>query len=197
MIAFSIHRRLITALFVVALSMSGSVPADSWRLNPLLVSGGRVWNFKISPDGNWVVYQSDQETNHVLDLYSVPIVGPASSSIRLSRGLGLSGDVIDFRISPESRRVAFRFQGFRASVGDNPHNLYSGPIDGPEGSSVRLNPTLVENGDVTQQFEFTPDSRRVVYIADQDTDEVFELYVSNATTAARTWEGYEYGAKEG
>ena len=39
--------------------------------------------------------------------------------------------------------------------------------------------TLVADGDVVWRFLFSPDGRRVVYRADQDTDEVFELYVTD------------------
>ena len=34
---------------------------------------GDVQNYEISPDGNWVVYRADQDTDGVNELYSVPL----------------------------------------------------------------------------------------------------------------------------
>jgi hypothetical protein len=51
--------------------------------------------------------------------------------------------------------------------------LYAVPIVG--GLVEKLNGSLVSGGDVTE-WRISPDSRRVVYRADQDADEVFELY---------------------
>ena len=43
------------------------------------------------------------------------------------------------------------------------------------GTTMKLNPPLVNGGNVTSS-RISPDGTRVVYRADQDTDEVFELY---------------------
>jgi uncharacterized repeat protein (TIGR01451 family) len=51
--------------------------------------------------------------------------------------------------------------------------LYSVPLTG--GTPVKLNGQLVSRGDV-QDLQISPDSSRVVYRADQDTDGVVELY---------------------
>jgi Tol biopolymer transport system component len=46
---------------------------------------------------------------------------------------------------------------------------------------VKLNGSLVVGGDVDPSFRFSTDGGRVLYAADQTTDEVFELYsVSSA-----------------
>ena len=49
------------------------------------------------------------------------------------------------------------------------------------GAFTRLNGPLPPGGDVTHA-RLDPKGRRVVYRADQDTDEVFELYGSNLKT---------------
>ena len=49
-------------------------------------------------------------------------------------------------------------------------------MDGRD-DATRLSAPLVEQGDV-YSFETSPDSSRVLYIADQDVDYLFELYVS-------------------
>jgi len=167
-------------------------PASAgFKLNKPLVSGREVTAFDISPNSNRVVYLADQETSGVLELYSVPLLGPATAGVKLNIGLGTTGDVQGFQVSPDGSRVLYNakriviFPQF-----DDKSQIYSVPVDGPSTASVRLNGSLVQGGDVIG-FWFAPDSSRVVYIADQDTDEVFELYVSNATTAADEWEMYE------
>jgi len=56
---------------------------------------------------------------------------------------------------------------------DLDNGLFSVPLDG--GPSVELSDTIVENGNVTH-FAISPDGATVVYRADQETDETFELY---------------------
>jgi len=51
--------------------------------------------------------------------------------------------------------------------------LFSVPSAG--GIPIRLNGVLAEDGDVTRAA-FSPDGNRVVYLADQDTNDVFELF---------------------
>jgi len=46
------------------------------------------------------------------------------------------------------------------------------------GASTRLNPALVTGGSVMPTFSLTPDSQRLVYASDQDTDGVVELYLT-------------------
>ena len=57
--------------------------------------------------------------------------------------------------------------------------LYSVPLGGPAVAGVKLNGALVAGGNVSGVHQFSPDSSRVVYRADQDTDEVFELYMTS------------------
>jgi len=55
--------------------------------------------------------------------------------------------------------------------------LFKVPLDGST-EAIPLSPPLVAGGDVLGFFIVSPDGGRVVYRADQDTDEVFELYAS-------------------
>jgi Tol biopolymer transport system component len=58
-------------------------------------------------------------------------------------------------------------------VTDGVLELYSVPLGG--GSPVKLNGPLVSGGDVGAAL-ISPDSSRIVYLADQEADEVDELY---------------------
>jgi hypothetical protein len=56
--------------------------------------------------------------------------------------------------------------------------LYGVPIGGPAVSGIKLNGSLIEGGRVEIFYKISPDSSRVVYRADQSTDEVVELYMT-------------------
>jgi Tol biopolymer transport system component len=64
---------------------------------------------------------------------------------------------------------------------NGPSELYSVAITGLYSDSVKISGTLVAGGNVQYYsgFQFSPDGSRVVYRADQDTDEVIELYVTD------------------
>jgi hypothetical protein len=67
---------------------------------------------------------------------------------------------------------------YAAQQTDNVRGLYSVPIGGPVAAGVKLNGPMVLNGNVTN-FQISSDGGRVVHVADQDTDEVFELYMTS------------------
>ena len=154
-------------------------PADDGvKLNRPLPSGayGLAIGFEISPDSSRVVYHADQDTVRVLELYSVPIAGPSSSGVKLNGPLVDGGQVLmyGFQISPDSSKVVYRAD----QETDNVDELYSVPTTGPASDGVRLNDPLVAGGDVYFDYQISPDSSQVVYQADQDTDDVVELYVA-------------------
>ena len=86
-----------------------SVPVDGGapqvRLNGALAPGGEVDDIDISPAGNRVVYTADQDTDEVIELYSVLIGG--GGRVKLSAPLGADGDVDQFDLSPDGAWVAF------------------------------------------------------------------------------------------
>ena len=81
------------------------------------------------------------------------------------------GDVYAHVLSPDGARAVYR------ASHDDPQalDLYSVPVDG-SAPAVRLNPPLVAGGNVEWPPLFSPDSSRVVYVADQDVDGMLELY---------------------
>ena len=160
----------VVELFVVPIDGS----ADAVKLNGFLAPDGTVWDFKITPDSATVVYRAEQDTSGVLELYAVPIddsVDPVKLNGPLTAG-GSVGFGSTYYISPDSQRVVYMADQDTANVDE----LYSAPITG--GSWVKLNPPLVPNGDIfwPLDVQISPDSSRVVYVADQETDEVYELF---------------------
>lgn len=169
-----------------------SVPVGggtSTKLNDTLADGGDVAInapftvddrvFHVSPDSGRVVYLADQDTEDVLELFSVPIDGGGSTKLN---GTLVEGGEVDFqrkRISPDGTRVVYRADQNAFRVPE----LFSVPIAG--GTATQLNEALAFGGAVTY-FVFTPDSSRVVYRANQDTAGVLELYSAPTTGGPST-----------
>ncbi len=143
---------------------------------PLDLSGdvgqGRVLtDIQISPDSKYVVFGAYVDGSAQSWLYSVAMDG--GSVVGLGAKLP-AGDVVDsvhHFISPDSQSVI-------ALVSRDVYmdNLYRFPIAG--GVPVQINPTLVSGGSVDYIVGpfVTPDSRNVIYRADQDQADIWELY---------------------
>ena len=145
------------------------------KLNGALVAGGdvAVSSFMFRPDGVRVVYRADQITDEVFEIFSVPSGGGVP--VKLNGALVAGGDVGRLEISPDSTRVLYRAD----QDADEVFELFSVPSGG--GAAVKLNGPLVAGGDASfsiasDQASFSPNSSRVLYRADQFTDEVFELF---------------------
>ena len=155
-----------------------SVPLGGGTITKLNTDFGTtlkdVTGFLISPDGTLVVYLADQDTDEVFELYSVPVAGGTVTKISASMVSG--GDALEFNISPNSARVVYRADQITDGVGE----LFSVPIGG--GTPVKLNGTLVSGGSLVNpgagftSFLISANSATIVYDADQDTDEKFEIY---------------------
>jgi len=87
-----------------------------------------------------------------------------------------------FEISPDGKKVA-------NLIG---RDLYLVPLCGPSTASVLLNDlALAPEGLQLAPFAFTSDSRRIVYLAEQETTGTAGLYVAHDRPAAsRRWGGY-------
>ena len=57
----------------VELYASFSDGTEIIKLSGTMVAGGNVVDFKVSPDGIYVAYVADQDTNNVFELYVVPV----------------------------------------------------------------------------------------------------------------------------
>lgn len=165
-----------------------SVPVDGSR-GPVQLNGpsGAVHPFLISPDGSRVVYRADQDTDDLFELYSTLIDGSVAA-VKVSGPLIADGDVrVGFVITPDSTRVLYRAD----QETDEIIELYSGPIDG-SGSPVKLNATSGVGGGVGLGLSVTPDSARVLFRGNLESEFVFDLYsalVDGASSAVRLSDG--------
>jgi hypothetical protein len=163
-----------------AVPIDGSAPPK--RIVPL-TNTARPERFEITADNRWVVYEfnpaSAGETNAI---YSVPLDG-STAPTRLSPVPVPSGGVAPgFAVSRDGARVVFRGDLLTDAVID----LFSVPVTGPDSAAIRLNPTLPPGGDVGNTASNPPsdnvdylisaDSRRVVYMADQEANDAMEVY---------------------
>jgi len=73
----------LTRAAILALAVLHALPdrADAIKLSGPLVDGSRVLTSAISPDGSRVVYEADQDTKNVIELYSVPIGGGPATKL--------------------------------------------------------------------------------------------------------------------
>jgi Tol biopolymer transport system component len=172
-------------------------PADDGVMLGGLGLEGDVIGFGISPDSARVVYLADPaffSISHVHRLFTIPIEGPLIKVGTLNDWPNTGYKDADvqnsFQISPDSQFVVYATD----QETDNAFELYRIPIVGPAGTEVKLNGSLVTGGgldELSAFFDISPDSHHVVYIADQDTDEVKEIFVSYwRGPAAREWTLY-------
>ena len=146
-----------------------SRPADgsgrARKLNNEIPSDGFISSFSVSPNGNWIVYGLGYKGSGFVSLFSQQTV-PNGPAISLSEEPGLD-DVMDFTISPDSRRVIYNSD-------DNPQGLlklYSRAIDGSD-SRIRLSKT--GRGEVSGFIVST--NNHILYFADDDQTGITELY---------------------
>ncbi|NOT32143.1 MAG: hypothetical protein HOP15_16975, partial [Planctomycetes bacterium] len=148
--------------------LDASAPAAP--VHPPLVEGGDVVRFELA--GERVVYRADQEIDEVLELFSAPLDASAPA-LRLHPSLPPGRTILpDFRVASDGLSVGFladlledeRFEVFlAASDGSSPPRRASAP------GTTAVQPV----GDV---LALAPAGDFAVYTADQERDEVVELY---------------------
>ncbi len=136
-----------------------------------LVFSGRIQSFQVAPGGDRVVYVADQFINDRFELFSVASDGSAAP-VRLNGPLAAGADVdAEFLITPDGLTVVARAE----LAEDNVRELYRIPVDG-SAAPARLSAPLAAGGNVAPGFRISADGRTVVYLADQELDERFELF---------------------
>ncbi len=140
----------------------------------------------VTPNGQRVLFIADYETVGKNELFSVPIAG--GTPTRISDDLHFAGDVYSFAISPNGTSVAY---AAGQTVGSN-SELFLTPITGGIGNSIRVSDPGPSNSGVFDvstsgeggQILFSPDSTKIYYLGNLDTDGVNDLYVVDTTAKA-------------
>lgn len=143
-----------------AVKVSGVLPADSHGVGDA---------FELTPDGTRVLFVDDRFAEHVLDLYSAPVDGsapPVRLNGPLPAGASFPYSSLDVCVSPDGRTVVYYVA----------REIFAVPADG-SASPLRLNGPLVPGGAVVfSDFQITSDGARVVYVADEASDDEFHLW---------------------
>ena len=138
------------ALVAVSPALAGTFPLSDGQ------NFSYPYNPKFSPDGRWVVWVEDAETDEAYELWRAPVQGGAPS--RLSGPLLQGQSIQDFEISPDSSWVAYA-----AREDDLDHvEVYAAPLAGPPGNAVKLNDPFAADGNVSA-VDFAPNSSRVLF----------------------------------
>jgi Tol biopolymer transport system component len=143
------------------------------KLSNLSIGQGRLRS-ALTPDGARVVYSARQDRD-VNEIYSVPSAGGPITTLSHPDGR----EAFPWVLAPDGERVVFA-QWFLAGA-DAEYVLFSVPVEG--GEPTRLSPPLVVDppGDFDSfadiaAIQVSPDGGRVVYAAEQDTNDSWELY---------------------
>lgn len=175
-------RRGVFELFVVA--SDGRTPARKLHASLGAAPGVPPFAFRFAPDGEHVVYVAPDKVGtrrlHLARLDGLSDPEPLGGTFATGGGLYLDpqeGAAFSFALTPDGKRVVY----VADQRVDETFELLLAPLDG--GPARVLNSALVPGGDVRALgsrplFALHPDGTRVAYVADQDEDEVFELYVA-------------------
>src|SRR5262245_34155482 len=87
------------------LGLASALAGQAHRLSGAMPPGGDVRSHAVSPDGKRVVYLADQDSDEVVELWSVPTAG--GPPVQLNGSLVSAGDVSKFRIVPDSATVVY------------------------------------------------------------------------------------------
>ena len=138
---------------------------------------GDVFDYRTTPNGEFAIYSADAEVEALRELYLTNL--QTAQVVKISDP-SLHGNVLNFEVSPDSQFAVFR------AINNGVPQLYSTSLT--DGQVTRLNGDLAPGGRVENPFfepfsEFliSSDSSRVVYLADQDEDEQFQLYSAAIT----------------
>ncbi|MCP4679257.1 MAG: hypothetical protein GY854_27970 [Deltaproteobacteria bacterium] len=154
--------------------LSGASPAAPVKLNTALPTGADVIGFSISRDSQTVIYSADQDINDTTELYYVDLSGPSPASpVKLNTTFPTDGDISSFRLSRDGSVLTY----YADQDVNNDLELFYVDLSGASPTApVQVNDALIVDGDVQGYRRISADGQAVVYQADKETDDVFEIY---------------------
>ena len=157
----------VSELYRVAMAGGGTT-----KLNGVLVPGGDVQQaFRSARTASRVVYRADQDIDDVKELYSVPLTG--GTPIKLNTALQPSRAMSNQSSGSVQTASAWCTTPTRTPRACSIFQRAPAPAAARRSSSMG---SLVNNGDVEDDFRISADSARVVYRADRFANNVIELF---------------------
>lgn len=147
------------------------------KLNaPLIGTSDGIYEFKLSPNGNTVLYQAEQNTSGVRELYKVNKDG--SGMQRLNPALSGSQSVTAAEFTPDGNTAILSAKIDSVSIDE----LYKVNIDGT--GFVKISPPLAASGgvDFYSGLFFTSDSNHVIYTAFASSSTRSDVFITNLNT---------------
>ena len=160
---------------VVELYVAGADGSANRRVSAPLSGDGDVLDFAWSPADNYLAYRASDNGSNDTELFTSTPNGAVN--VKVSGPLASQGDVLsDWRWTPDSNWLIYRAD----QRSNESFELFSSAPDGAV--NLLISGSLAPGGDVSSPegnaFQISADSSRVVYSADQQQDDRFELYVT-------------------
>ena len=150
--------------------------APDLRVSGDMLANGEVFSFQMSPDGNHVIYNANQQIADSNELFSAPLAGGATP--KLNPPMNPASDISSFAYDRTGRRAYF----LARTAGENATMLY-GASALRTGDVITLSASQVTSGNVLG-FAVNPVTNHLIYLADQDTNDQNELYVTADTVSS-------------
>ena len=159
---------LLDQMDLYAVPITGA--ASPFRLSMGMIDEGDVVEYDITPNNLGVIFIADGRTDEVYELFGALINGSYITPLNLAHPS--YAFVEDFEISNNSQFVVYR-----API-EETGPLYLLIVPSIGGVPQPVNPEPVFGGFVHPYYRITPDSKGIVYRADQDVDNQIELFIT-------------------
>ena len=165
-------------LFTVKPDGSGRI-----KVSGTLPVGATLDNFCMwAPDSSRIAFTGDAQTAGTRELFTVVPDG-SLPPVRVSGTMVAGGNIAPITAppyfwAPDGSRIVYRADQTTVGVIELYTSLPTGSA-----SNVKVSGTMTAGGDVYEMVLWAPDSSRIGYLADQDTDGTLELYTTLPTGA--------------
>ncbi|MCB1215017.1 MAG: PD40 domain-containing protein [Deltaproteobacteria bacterium] len=144
------------------------------KMHPDLEDWQNIENTSWSPDGSKIAYLLDLEINGVKELY---LADSRTGNIeKINPDLSYGREVDSYKWSEDGKKIAYLANPNNTNIKE----LYY--YDLTNGTLHQVNPDfsgVIGNLKSVFSYYWSPDGKKIAYTADQDTENVIELYVYN------------------